>query len=124
MEVETMCRYALPITVVVFNNGGVYGGDRRPEGLRAAAAAGLAAGGHPADPAPTAFVPGARYELLAAAFGGVGAAAGTAEDLRVMVRQALTSRRPTVINVSIDPRAGADSGSVHAFNAPREQGAG
>ena len=54
------CRYNLAVTLVIFNNGGIYGGDRREAALRAAAAAGLAAAGHGADPAPTAFVPNAR----------------------------------------------------------------
>src|SRR5207244_13395125 len=26
MEIETICRYNLPVCVVVFNNGGIYGG--------------------------------------------------------------------------------------------------
>ncbi len=29
MEVETICRYNLPVCVVVFNNDGIYRGDRR-----------------------------------------------------------------------------------------------
>lgn len=41
MEMETMCRYKLPIIIVVFNNGGIYGGDRREDGLRGRAARGL-----------------------------------------------------------------------------------
>ena len=60
MECETICRYNLPVTSVVFNNGGIYGGDRRAGGLRALAEAGLAAAGHGDDPPPTAFVPQAR----------------------------------------------------------------
>jgi 2-hydroxyacyl-CoA lyase 1 len=116
MEVETMCRYRLPITVLVFNNGGIYGGDRRPAALRAAAAAGLAWAGAPADPPPTAFVPGARYELLAEAFGGAGAAAATEGELADALAAALVHDGPTVINIAIDPAAGVESASVHAFN--------
>lgn len=55
------CRYNLPINVVIFNNGGIYGGDRREDQLKQAAAAGLAAAGHASDPIPTAFVPNARW---------------------------------------------------------------
>lgn len=54
-------RYNLPICIIVFNNGGIYGGDRREAALREAAAAGLAAAGYGGDPAPTAFVPNARW---------------------------------------------------------------
>src|SRR5690606_15510512 len=51
MEVETICRYNLPVCVVVFNNNGVYRGtDVNPTGG--------------ADAAPTAFVKGARYDKL------------------------------------------------------------
>src|SRR3989441_304197 len=56
MEVETICRYNLPVCVVVFNNNGVYRGtDVNP------------AGGP--DVAPTVFVKGARYDKLIEAFG-------------------------------------------------------
>ena len=119
MEVETACRYHLPITFVVLNNGGIYGGDRREEGVRKLAEAGLAAAGHASDPAPTAFVPDARYDLLATAFGGVGVAVADAAGLQAAVRAALDTRRPTVINVTIDPMVGVESGNVHSFNAPR-----
>jgi oxalyl-CoA decarboxylase len=27
MEVETICRYHLPVTIVVMNNGGIYRGN-------------------------------------------------------------------------------------------------
>lgn len=60
MECETIARYKLPIVIVVFNNGGIYGGDRREVPLSEAAGAGAAAGGFKGDPAPTAFVPGCR----------------------------------------------------------------
>src|SRR5206468_7835452 len=58
MEIETICRYRLPITVVILNNGGVYRGDEATTGA--------------ADPAPTVLNAGARHELLAEAFGGKG----------------------------------------------------
>src|SRR6202034_4157102 len=32
MEIETICRYRLPVTVVILNNGGVYRGDEKPTG--------------------------------------------------------------------------------------------
>ncbi|MGH8647843.1 MAG: oxalyl-CoA decarboxylase, partial [Burkholderiales bacterium] len=59
MEVETICRYNLPVCVVIMNNNGVYRGDEKnPTGGR--------------DPAPLVFVKNARYEKLMEAFGGVG----------------------------------------------------
>ena len=119
-RLRACCRYNLPVTIVVFNNDGVYGGDRRPPHLRALASAGLAAGGHPpGDPPPTSFVPGAQYHLLMQAFGGQGVAVSTAAELGAALREALTSGRPTLLNVAIDPGAGVESGNVHAFNAPK-----
>lgn len=53
------------------------------------------------------------------AFGGVGAAVSTAAELQAALRAAFASRRPTLINVTIDPMAGVESGNVHAFNAPK-----
>src|ERR1700727_192951 len=59
MEVETICRYNLPVCVVIFNNNGIYRGtDVNKSGN--------------ADPATTVFVAGARYDKMMEAFGGVG----------------------------------------------------
>jgi oxalyl-CoA decarboxylase len=55
MEIETICRYRLPIVILVFNNGGIYHGDK--------------IGGAPS---PTGFIPNARYDKLIEAFGGTG----------------------------------------------------
>jgi len=116
MEVETICRYELPITVVVFNNGGIYGGDRRPGELRERAEAGLERAGFATDPPPTAFVPEARYDMLATAFGGNGYNVSTAAQLEAALQTSLKARRPALINVAIDPSAGVESGTVHGFN--------
>ncbi len=59
-----MRRYKLPVVVIVLNNGGIYGGDRRPSALQQAAASGAADAGFAADPVPTAFVPDARCSPL------------------------------------------------------------
>ncbi|KAK4410144.1 2-hydroxyacyl-CoA lyase [Sesamum angolense] len=108
MEVETLVRYQLPVVVIVFNNGGVYGGDRRnPEEIT---------GPYKDDPAPTSFVPGAAYHLLLEAFGGKGYLAGTPDELKSALAQAFTARKPTIINVTIDPYAGAESGRLQHKN--------
>ena len=120
MEIETICRYNLPITIVVFNNGGIYGGDRRPDAVREAAHAGLESAGFPNDPAPTSFVPQGRYDMLATAFGGDGYNVSTAAELETALSQSLISKRPSIINVAIDPSAGVESGTVHSFNAPKK----
>jgi len=103
MEVETICRYNLPVCVVVFNNNGVYGGtDVNPTGGP--------------DVAPTAFVKGARYDKLMEAFGGVGVHATTPAELRKAMEEAIRSRQPTLVNAVIDETAGTESGRITSLN--------
>jgi oxalyl-CoA decarboxylase len=103
MEVETICRYNLPVCVVILNNNGVYRGDEvNPTGGR--------------DPAPLVFVKGARYEKLMEAFGGVGVQATTPAELRKAMEEAIRSRKPTLINAAIDESAGTESGRITSLN--------
>ncbi|MEM6905295.1 MAG: oxalyl-CoA decarboxylase, partial [Pseudomonadota bacterium] len=103
MEVETICRYNLPVCVVVFNNNGIYRGDGENWG-----------GGE--DPATTVFVSDARYDMMMEAFGGVGAWVKTPDELRQAVRTALASGKPTLVNAMIDPAAGKESGNIGNLN--------
>jgi len=103
MEVETICRYNLPVCVVIMNNNGVYRGDEvNPTGA--------------ADPSPLVFVKDARYEKLMEAFGGVGVKATTPDELRTAMEDADRSRRPTLINAVIDEGAGTESGRITSLN--------
>ena len=103
MEVETICRYNLPVCIVIMNNNGVYRGDEvNPTGGR--------------DPSPLVFVKGARYEKLMDAFGGVGALATTPVELRNAMEEAIRSRKPTLINAVIDEKAGTESGRITSLN--------
>ena len=103
MEVETICRYNLPVCVIVFNNNGVYRGtDVNPSGT--------------ADVAPTVFVKNARYDKLMEAFGGVGVHATTADELQKALAEAVASGRPTLINAVIDETAGTESGRITSLN--------
>jgi oxalyl-CoA decarboxylase len=100
--VETICRYNLPVCVVVFNNGGIYRGtDVNPVG---------------SDPATTVFVKGARYDKMMEGFGGVGVQAETPDELKRAVDAAMNSGRPTLINAVIDPAAGSESGRIGNLN--------
>jgi oxalyl-CoA decarboxylase len=103
MEVETICRYNLPVCVVIFNNNGIYRGTDTN-----------AAGG--ADPATTVFVKGSRYDKMMEAFGGVGANVTTPDELKRAVDAALDSGKPTLINAVIDPAAGSESGRIGNLN--------
>jgi len=108
MEVETICRYNLPVCVVVMNNNGVYRGDEvNPTGGR--------------DPSPLVFVKGARYEKLMEAFGGVGVLATTPEELRAAMEEAIRSRKPTLVNAAIDEKAGTESGRITSLNPSRKK---
>ena len=102
MEVETICRYGLPVCIVIFNNDGIYRGtDVNSVGK---------------DPAPTVFVRGARYDKIIEAFGGAGFNATTPNELRLAVNEAMDSGKPTLINAVIDPAAGSESGSIGNLN--------
>ena len=103
MEVETICRYRLPVCVVVFNNDGIYRGTDTN-----------AAGG--SDPATTVFVKGSRYDKMMEAFGGVGVNATSPDELKRAVNAALDSGKPTLINAVIDPAAGSESGRIGNLN--------
>jgi oxalyl-CoA decarboxylase len=103
MEVETICRYSLPVCIVVLNNNGVYRGDEVNT-----------TGGR--DPSPLVFVKGARYEKLMDAFGGVGVLATTPAELRSAMEEAIRSRKPTLINAVIDEKAGTESGRITSLN--------
>ncbi|MBC7603436.1 MAG: oxalyl-CoA decarboxylase [Ramlibacter sp.] len=103
MECETICRYNLPVCVIVFNNNGIYKGtDVNPTGN--------------GDAAPTVFVKDARYEMLMQAFGGDGVRATTPAELEKALTEAVASGRPTLINAIIDETAGTESGRITSLN--------
>jgi len=98
MEVETICRYKLPITIVVINNNGIAMGadaerfksvtDPRLEHL------------------PMTLSPDAKYEQMMTAFGGLGFNVNTPEGLQSALQSSLQQNKPSLINCAIDPTAG------------------
>ena len=103
MEIETICRYKLPVCVVVFNNGGIYrGSDTNPTGG--------------ADVATTVFVENSRYDKIIEAFGGVGIQVKTPDELSLAVNNAMDSGNPTLVNAVIDRSAGTESGRIGNLN--------
>jgi oxalyl-CoA decarboxylase len=102
MEIETICRYNLPVCVVVFNNDGIYRGTD----VNAAGS----------DPATTVFVKGSRYDKMIEAFGGAGVNVTTPDELKRAVDAAMDSGKPTLINAVIDPAAGSESGRIGNLN--------
>ena len=101
MEIETICRYRLPVTVVILNNGGVYRGDEAPTG---------------SDPAPTVLNARARHELMAEAFGGRGYHVTTPSELEKALTEAIASNGPSIIDCELDPAAGVESGHLATLN--------
>ncbi|MFD7088724.1 oxalyl-CoA decarboxylase [Streptomyces sp. NPDC059896] len=102
MELETICRYQLPVVVVILNNGGVYRGD----GTNAASA----------DPSPTTLMLHAHHDRLIEAFGGKGYHATTPAELTTALTEALASGGPALIDCVIDPTAGTESGHLTNLN--------
>lgn len=103
MEVETICRYKLPVCIVIFNNNGIYRGtDVNTSGTD--------------DVATTVFVENSRYDMMMEAFGGVGVQATNPDELTRAVNAAMDSGKPTLINAVIDPAAGKESGNIGSLN--------
>ena len=103
MEIETICRFKLPVTIVVLNNGGIYNGWHTD----------LSGG---SDPSPTTLMANARYDKLIDAFGGVSYNATTPQELSDALQKGIESYKPTLINVVIDPKDGLESGHIGNLN--------
>jgi oxalyl-CoA decarboxylase len=102
MELETICRYRLPVVVIILNNGGVYRGD----GVNPVSA----------EPSPTTLMPQARHDRLIEAFGGKGYQATTPAQLTIALTGALMSGGPALIDCVIDPADGTESGHLAHLN--------
>ena len=103
MEVSTICRFKLPVTIVVFNNGGIYRGDHVDLSGKD-------------DPSPTTLMASARYDKLMEAFGGVPFNVTTQDELKAAINEGLKSLKPTLINCVIDPATGTESGHITSLN--------
>ena len=104
MELETICRYRLPVTTIIFNNNGVYKGsdpNLNPKGP---------------DVAVTAFVKGARYDKMMEAFGGIGYHVTTPAEMTKALTEAIREGKPALINAVIDEAAGTESGRLINLN--------
>ncbi|MFF3495514.1 oxalyl-CoA decarboxylase [Streptomyces sp. NPDC002795] len=100
MELETICRYNLPVVTVIMNNGGVYKGDETIAGL----------------PAPTTLMSAARHDQMIESFGGKGYRATTPAEITAALTEAIASGGPALIDCVIDPSAGTESGHIAHLN--------
>lgn len=99
MEVETMCRYNLPVVIIVVNNNGIYSGVD-PDTWKEMAKMGDLTSVAP----PVTLLPEARYDQVMTAFGGRGFLVRTPEELRSALQLSLSDwEKPSLLNVLIDP---------------------
>lgn len=102
MEVETICRYQLPITIVVVNNGGIYNGTDKVVADQ---------------PGPTQLDKSAHYEKIAEAFGGNSYFVTNHDEMDAALNKAYESGKPSIINAQIAPSMGVESGHIGNLNA-------
>ena len=103
MDFATACRYKLPVTVVIFNNGGIYNG------------VGVNPGGGD-QPAPTTLDIHARYDLLGKAFGAESYYVDNVNDLKKALEAAIASKKPSIIDVQLAADSGKESGHIGYLN--------
>lgn len=103
MDFSTICRYKLPVTVLIFNNGGVYNGIGINPGTNG-------------DPAPTTLDINAHYEKIGEAFGAKGYYVTTPSELQTALREGIASRQPTLIHVQLAADSGKESGHIGFLN--------
>lgn len=103
MDFSTICRYELPCTVVIFNNGGIYNGiGIDPSGKGA--------------PAPTTLDINARYDKLGNAFGAQSYYVTTTDELSKALTEAIASKKPSLIDVQLAADSGKESGHIGYLN--------
>ncbi|MDE6134302.1 MAG: hypothetical protein K2F79_01865, partial [Muribaculaceae bacterium] len=103
MDFSTICRFKLPVTVVIFNNGGIYNGVGQNMGKDG-------------DPAPTTLDIRARYDKLGDAFGAQTYYVSTPDELSKALTEAIASRKPCLIDVQLAADAGKESGHIGYLN--------
>ena len=103
MDFATICRYKLPVTVVIFNNGGIYNGI------------GVNPGGGD-QPAPTTLDIHARYDKMGDAFGAKTYYVTTPEELTKALTEAIASKEPCMIDVQLADDSGKESGHIGYLN--------
>ncbi len=86
LEIDTACRHNLPIICVIVNNGGI---TAKPK--------------DPANEMPGQDLGTPDYQMVATAFGGYGERVERAEDIAPALMRAMSSGKPAILNVIVDP---------------------
>lgn len=103
MDFSSICRFHLPVTVVIFNNGGIYNGIGKPLDKTT-------------DPAPTTLDINARYDLVGQAFGAKSCRVTTPKELSQALTEAIASKKPCLIDVQLAADSGKESGHIGYLN--------
>lgn len=103
MDFSTACRFKLPVTVVIFNNGGIYNGVGVPLDKTD-------------DPAPTTLDIHARYDKLGEAFGAQTYYVQTPDELSKALTESIASKKPCLIDVQLAADSGKESGHIGYLN--------
>ena len=103
MDFSTICRFNLPVSVVIFNNGGIYNGVGVPLDKTT-------------DPAPTTLDIHARYDKLGDAFGAQTYYVTTPAELSSALTEAIASKKPCLIDVQLAADSGKESGHIGYLN--------
>ena len=103
MDFSTICRFNLPVTVVIFNNGGIYNGVGVPLDKTT-------------DPAPTTLDIHARYDKLGDAFGAQTYYVQTPDELAKALTESIASKKPCLIDVQLAADSGKESGHIGYLN--------
>ncbi|MDE6370891.1 MAG: hypothetical protein K2K92_05325, partial [Duncaniella sp.] len=103
MDFSTICRFNLPCTVVIFNNGGIYNGVGKPMD-------------NTTDPAPTTLDIHARYDKLGEAFGAQTYYVQTPDELKAALTESIASKKPCLIDVQLGADSGKESGHIGYLN--------
>lgn len=103
MDFSTACRFNLPVTVVIFNNGGIYNGIGVPLDKTS-------------DPAPTTLDIHARYDKLGEAFGAQTYYVQTPDQLQKALTESIASKKPCLIDVQLAADSGKESGHIGYLN--------
>ncbi|MCM1504259.1 MAG: oxalyl-CoA decarboxylase [Muribaculum sp.] len=103
MDFSTICRFKLPVTVIIFNNGGIYNGIGVPMDKTT-------------DPAPTTLDINARYDKLGDAFGAQTYYVTTPDELSKALTESIASKKPCLIDVQLGADSGKESGHIGYLN--------
>lgn len=107
MDFATICRFKLPVTVVILNNGGIYNNI----GVNPSNDVSIEN-----DPAPTTLDINARYDMMGEVFGCDHNYVTTPEELSKALSDAIASKKPCIIDVQLAPDAGKESGHIGYLN--------